>query len=78
MKCQIFNYIPKQKSPGVTYEKWASRYFDDLFVMYKILIRNFSDYFDGRSVSWKNYFKKFTLLMYKKSSKYIEKLEDYY
>jgi len=75
-KCEIFNYIPLRKSKGVTYEKWFSRYMNDIAELYLILIRTFSNEYDDSYIDWNKNFAKFSRLVYKKSSKNILRNND--
>lgn len=63
---KIFYYTPEGK---YSYERWCMQYDDELADMYDYMLQYFyrTPFFQNVS------FDDFTLFMYKKSSKYIEK-----
>lgn len=70
-KCQISNYLPDRKTKHCTYDKWCSTYSQELTVLYKILIIDFCEKFDGSKISWNSHYDSFKRMIYKKSSKHL-------
>lgn len=73
-KCQIPNYLPDRKTPNCDYEKWCITYNRELVILYKILIINFCEKFDGILIQWDKNFDSFKRMIFRKSSKHLMRI----